>query len=92
MGFEKDDISSALFASDGDAEKTLDMLIAFNNVGDRNDLALRFEYHRSKLRLLSWQDGVMVAHLCPDKAAQVRSLILSFHLTPRSLQKFKLNC
>ena len=31
MGFEKDDISSALFASDGDAEKTLDLLIAFNN-------------------------------------------------------------
>ena len=31
MGFEKDDITSALFASDGDAEKTLDLLIAFNN-------------------------------------------------------------
>ena len=28
MGFDKDDISAALFATDGNAEKTLDLLIA----------------------------------------------------------------
>ena len=31
MGFEKQDISSALFASDGNAERTLELLIEFNN-------------------------------------------------------------
>ena len=31
MGFEKDDISSALFAADGNAEQTLDFLMSFNN-------------------------------------------------------------
>ena len=31
MGFEKDDISSALFAAAGNAEQTLDLLMSFNN-------------------------------------------------------------
>jgi len=31
MGFEEDDISLALFATDGNAEKTLNLLISWNN-------------------------------------------------------------
>ena len=30
MGFDKDDISAALFATDGNEEEMLDMLISFN--------------------------------------------------------------
>ena len=31
MGFEKENISSALFATDGNAERALELLIEFNN-------------------------------------------------------------
>ena len=31
MGFEEDEISDALFATDGNAGKTLDLLISINN-------------------------------------------------------------